>query len=345
MKLITINYLKQRFPNKIRNIEASDEARFYEYLHLSMVERSAFANNWPYIIQATRGEGYIYEENNEIIYFYLREKSAKKLQLVIVNHFCHSFHLITCLSEAAKELGIYILLKNIDKANLSWWQQYGFQETSMPWSQFSLRDDNSFPESIIPVEQIINFHVKGNVNQTTMRLIKRIQKSRNINVIPYNSTHESSLKQLLHDYSFYLQAKGTESQEQVLQSHAFMFDSRIENKIVLTHIENEKIVGISYLTLVKENLFFIAMVNLNQSNLMRFLLWQAVDYVYCYIPEAKNLQWLALQGCENGGQKNWKACFYPKKIIDRTHITNQDHFINLAARDAICMNNLYQKNI
>lgn len=303
-------------------IKENSEELFYKYVKISPIDRSAFSYNWPYIIQATRAQGFYYQNKQSIIYFYLR-KNAKDFHpytLVIVNHLGHDSEESVCeLAEAAQKLHITSIVKNIDQDKLLLWNNLGFKETVKPWSPYSFRDDNTFPEFVYDIKNFINLKF----SHKTKKIIKSISKEDKCTFIPFNDLIEKSVLDLLEKNSDYLENKGVDFKKEIILSHQFIFDDSIRNKIVFAILEEEKLIALSFLTQVEENLFFNAIINENRSNLMRFLLWKSVVH-YCEgLDEEKRPLYLALQGSENAGQNNWKTFFHPIRAIHRTHITNQ----------------------
>ncbi|MBB5406076.1 hypothetical protein QF000_000637 [Paraburkholderia atlantica] len=320
---VLIDDLKAR--KNIRLITAEEEEIFYKYIggSINENEKFAFANHWPYIIQATRDRGYVYFSDDKQTRIYWHFRTVKDaIQVVIVNHFgIQSEKMVKTLADSARRRDIITIIKNVNSFEIKKWRNYGFDETIQPWSKYSFRDDNSYPENIYDISRILNFGENRNVNVTTKKIIRKFLRERSIVALPYSDGHQDAARQLLIEYAEYQENQGTDAKEEIIQAHDFIFSKKIKNKIVLTHIEDGIVLAISFLTQVGDVLFFNAIVNKNQSNLMRFLLWQAVEVSYTNHCLTKPI-YLALQGSENRGQLGWKTHFYPAFQICKTHLTN-----------------------
>lgn len=111
-------------------INETSEKLFYDYVKSSPIDRSAFSYNWPYIVQATRKNGFCYQSKQSIVYFYLR-KNPNDFQppsLIIVNHLGYDSEASVCeIAEAAKKLNLACIVKNIDQSKLFFLEQSGLQ--------------------------------------------------------------------------------------------------------------------------------------------------------------------------------------------------------------------------
>ncbi len=317
----TINSICSLLSGNLCTINENSEKLFYEYVKFSSIDRSAFSYNWPYIVQATRRNGFCYQNKQSIVYFYLRKNvnDFQSYTLIIVNHLgCDSETSVCEIAEAAKKLNIVCIVKNIDRNKVLLWNNLGFKETVEPWSDYSFRDDNTFPEFVYDIKTLINLEF----SHRTKTIINKFAKEKNYVFIPYNNSFKNSGLKLLEKNSEYLQNKGVDFKKEIILAHQFVFDDSIRNKIVFAILEDNRLVAISFLTQVEENLFFNAIINENESNLMRFLLWKSVVHYCGNLEENKRPLYLALQGSENEGQNRWKTFFHPVRAIYRTHITN-----------------------
>lgn len=309
-------------PGDLFSIDENSEELFYEYIKRSSIDRSAFSYNWPYIVQATRNRGFYYQNKNSIVYFYLR-KNLNNFQLytlVIVNQLGYEPEISVCeLAAAAMKLNISSIVKNIDVDKISLWDNLGFKETTEPWSHYTFRDDNTYPEFVYDIKKFVN----REFSSRTKRIINKINKETEYIIIPYNISLKNLGLNLLEKNAEYLENKGVDFKNEIILAHQFVFDDSIKNKLVFAIFEDNRFIAISFLTHVEENLFFNAIINENKSNLMRFLLWKTVVHYYESIEEDKRPLYLALQGSENKGQHKWKIFFHPVRTIYRTHITNQ----------------------
>ena len=314
--------IRSNLSGSLKSLDSTSEMQFYKYLNISEVDRCAFSYNWPYTIQATRARGYYYQSNQSIIYFYLRKNSNQSypFTLVIVNFLGHDPQtLVYQISEAAKKLNLETIIKNVDRDKIEAWKNFGFRETLEPWSQYSFRDDNTYPEFVYDINKFINLEFSSR----TRTLIRKISRETNYTFVPYSSSFRDSGLRLLGRNSEYLENKGVDFKDEVMNAHDFVFDENIRNKIVLAILDDDKLIGLSYLTHFGETLFFNAIINENKSNLMRFLLWKSVVFYCDNLEETQKPCYLALQGSENEGQCKWKVYFNPVRTIQRTHLTNR----------------------
>lgn len=317
-----INALNAMLPENICVIDENSEDVFYKFLKFSdNINRSAFSCNWPYIVQATRKFGFHYQSNQSIIYFYIRKNSnkSKPLTLIIVNQLGHHPEISVCeLAEAAKKLNIPTIVKNVDLEKVPSWRRFGFEETIEPWSRYSFRDDNTFPEFVYDIRKFTNLEF----SRRTKTIINSLEKKNKFDFVRYNDSFKDSGMQLLKNNAEYLENKGVDFKKEVILAHEFVFDESIKNKTIFAILEKEKLIGISYMTHVENTLFFNAIINENKPNLMRFLLWKSVTCYFHDLTKKNELRYLALQGSENEGQNKWKSFFHPVSTIHRTHITN-----------------------
>lgn len=322
-----INSISSILPGSLCAIDENSEKSFYEYVKLSSIDRSAFSYNWPYIVQATRRHGFYYQNKKSIVYFYFRKNliDFQFYTLIIVNHLGSGSEALVCeMTEAAKKLNISSIIKNIDRDKLLLWNNLGFTETIEPWSHYSLRDDNTFPEFVYDINKFVNLEFSSR----TKTIINKFSKEKKYVFTPFDNSFKNDGLKLLEKNSEYLENKGVDFKKQVILAHQFVFDDSIRNKMVFAILENDRLIAVSFLTQVEENLFFNAIINENQSNLMRFLLWKSVVH-YCEgLDENKRPLYLALQGSENEGQSKWKTFFHPIRAIYRTHITNKHQLMS-----------------
>ena len=317
-----INSISSALPGNLGAINENSERIFYEYIELSHIDRSAFSYNWPYIVQATRSNGFYYQTKQSIVYFYLRKNTndSQPYSLIVVNHLGYNSEIsVVEISEAAKKLNIASIIKNIDKDKILLWSNLGFSETTEPWSPYSFRDDNTFSEFVYDIKKFINIEF----SRRTKEIIRKLSKESNYVFVPYTDLFKNDGLKLLEKNSEYLENKGVDFKNEVMRAHQFVFDDNIKNKTILAILEDNRLIGLAFLTQVGDNLFFNAIINENKSNLMRFLLWKSVVHYCECLEEEKRPLYLALQGSENEGQTKWKVFFSPLRTIHRTHLTNK----------------------
>lgn len=318
-----ITSLQNLLSGNLHKIDENSEKLFYDYLKISSVDFSAFSYNWPYIIQATRNNGFYYAHKESLIFFYFRGNlnDNKQYSLIIITHLgFNSEQSVYELTEGAKSLNIHSIMKNVDRDKISLWNTFGYTETIDPWSNYSFRDDNTFPELVYDLKKFIN----REFSNSTKRIISKIAKDKKYTFTQYTESLEKSALELLENNSIYLENKGVDFKTEVERAHEFIFNKNISNKTVFSVFEEKKLIAVCYLTQVDENLFFNAIINENKSNLMRFLLWKSVTHYCENLDSEKKPRFLALQGSENEGQYRWKLFFHPFRLIYRTHMTNHN---------------------
>jgi hypothetical protein len=294
------------------------EEEFYSQLQADpSVKKSAFENNWPYILQATRNGLFVDKGEDFIIYHTKRYPNDESSDNVIVN-FLGAGKREAVLAFVKRELekGIKTIIKNIDKIELDWWLDHGFQETTEPWSKYSFRDDNSFPQYNI-TRASIEGHKFG---RHVRRRVRWFDRKRKIVTELYDDKNDQKALDLLSKFATYSENKFNDFAEEVKRGHLFFFDTSIQHKLRLQHVEGEELLGFSFLTPAGNSVFYNAMICKNETNLMRYLLHKGYEFAAAYYPQAEVF---GLQGSEKPGQDLFKQRFYPSEIIEKTHIIYQ----------------------
>ncbi len=291
------------------------EESFYKYLSQTKdIKRSSFENNWPYILQATRNGFFVVEKNDSILYYTKRVKGDSLSVNVIVNYLGpNNKELVISFANSELDKGIHTIVKNIDIENIGWWQSFGFVETSIPWSPYSLRDDNSFSQYNVARQTVESVGFGNDVNDQ----IRRFDKTRKILTEEYDPVFDSDARKLLHNFSEYSESKGNDYSREVENGHLFFFDESIKHKIRLQHIEKGELIGFSFLTPVGDVCFYNAVICKKERNLMKYLVFQAMDFVCRNYPE---IQMFGMQGSENAGQDYLKRRLRPSEVINKTHL-------------------------
>ncbi len=315
MKVIQ-KYLLRRSCREIEKFANNDQDLFYKYVDNSDVNITAFENNWSYILQATRGEGMKIEKNKSVIYFWLR----KGKELVVVNRLGKNWEsVIDILNKECKKLGIVVVVKNVDERDAETLKGIGFSVKDYPWSSYSFMDDNTFPQIVADVEGIIKLKPKA-LRESHRLYIKRFIKTRNIKVVPYDDNSKKAARSLLIQNSKYLEGKNVESKKEVYDAHVFFFNNDLKDVCRLAFEESGKQIAFQLFTVRKGVIYWNALVNKDESNLMLYLLWSGIKYVVENSQEPiKNL---SLQGCETEGQYKWKQGFYPLESIKKVHMVS-----------------------
>jgi len=300
---------------KISEFTYKEEKEFYKFLKNSPdVNAYAFENNWPYILQATRNGQYKFYFKSSVVYFTLRyEKCSKKNFVVIVNFLGKNRkQAVLEFCKILKDNKIDVLIKNIDKKELPFWKKQGFIESKEPWSKYSFRDDNTFPLHIISSDIIET----RNFNSDYRRLFKKFDKE-SIITGPYNPSYNSVAKNLLKESATFLFNKGVDEKEEVVRAHSFFFNQDNGNPVKLQHVKNNKLVGFSSMTLVKDVAFGNVLVCIKRKDLMKYLAYSCMKYI---AENYSKVKYFSIQGSENKGQDFFKYRYNPTFSIEKIHI-------------------------
>lgn len=317
---MTENPLKEkidliRFKYKdVSEFADNEQDIFYSYVDKDVSNIAAFENNWSYVIQATRGNGLKIEKNNSVIYFWLRKEN----ELVVVHRVGKgNEELLKELSVVCKELNVNIVVKNVDECDVERLGVIGFKLKDYPWSKYSPMDDNTFPQIVADVQGIVQ--IRPSALRESHRLnIKRFLRKRNISIQPYTAEMEPVARQLLKDNSEYLENKHVENKKEVYDAHTFFFNEDLNNVFKFTYIEKDIQIAFGLFTVRKGVVYWNALMNKDESNLMLYLLWMGMKYI---VENSKDeVTRLALQGCETEGQYKWKQGFYPIKELKKVHM-------------------------
>lgn len=206
-----------------------------------------------------------------------------------------------------------MILKNIEKDNLKWWLKNNFKETIDPWSQYSFRDDNSFPQYNLTAAVIKEFKFGRHLRH----IVRSFNRQRKIATEFYDSKHNEAAQKLLKEFALYAEAKGTDSALEIERGHQFFFDFSIKKAVRLQHIQNGHLLGFSFLTPVGETIFYNLVICQNESNLMKYLMCQSFNFILQLYPQVETF---GIQGSENAGQDYFKKRFKPSEIIEKTHL-------------------------
>lgn len=305
--------LKSQY-KEISDIDSSDQDTFYSFIDKGDTNIASFENNWSYIVQATRGLGMKIMKYDTIIYFWLRNES----ELVIVNKLGSEYtKILSELNKVCATLKINITIKNIDTTEIENLKKIGFIIKDYPWSEYSFMDDNTFPQIVADIKGIVE--LKSSALRESHRLnIKRFLRKRNIEIQPYEQEMESVARQLLIDNSKYLEEKHVENKKEVYDAHVFFFEKDLKNVCRFVYKEQGDQIAFALFTVRKGVVYWNALMNKDESNLMLYLLWMGMKYIVEHID--RNATKLALQGCETEGQYKWKQGFYPLEVLEKIHM-------------------------
>lgn len=306
-------------------IHSADEQDFYSILAQVTPHNTCFEYHWPYIIQATRGRGYVYKADKSRIYFYVRN-FADLNELIVVKMIGNCMLGLACLQKYASAPKYKLIIKNVPQEDLDYWKALGYCQKQSPWSNYSLSDDNSYPECIYTLEALALMHCKLKPGQVRMcrasyaQEIRKYLRFRRICVAPYDPTlHKNTVYRLLIENAEFLQNKGIDSRENVIDAHKFVFIDTLLHTVRLVHLENDTIVGFNYLTVINNTIFGNALIHKNESHLMSYCMWQGFYHLYCTFDKS-TLYFVTLQGSETAGQYYWKQGFAPIKEISKIHV-------------------------
>lgn len=309
----------------LTEIHQNDWVDFYEALETSTVDRSCFENHWQYIIQATRNKGFVLRSNLSRLYYSIRKSPSKRDTLVVANQFGdESKNLAIHLANYAYSNKMNFLIKNINVSCLAEWEKLGFQESQEHWNKYSKKDDNSFPEGIYNLKNLSLAHMtvsrreQRTCNKTTAKTIRKFLRERDITINLYSPDEELQVKHLLDNCARFIEQKGVDTYQNVIDAHTFIFDYTLPYALSYSFYENNELIGFLYATHIKNHIFTNVLLCRNESDLMRFLLWKGLHTIYQTLNNP--LLSVTLQGSENSGQAAWKNSFYPLRHIDKTHI-------------------------
>ena len=307
---------------RLSRLEVNDEPGFYSCLSRSGVDLQAFENNFPYILQAARNNPHKYEKGGSVVYLGTKTgegpDAAPHQPIVIPNAIGREHEgLVEEIARAAGRQGISTILKNVDRQKVDRWASRGFRETSVPWSRYSFRDDNSYPQYILDVHSFILLKPDPRARQT-YRSIRKIKREMPISIEPYSKRFVDDALRLLDEYASFSQEKGKDFAFEIDQAHRFMFEEEVESKIRLVHLLDGSLVGMTYFSRSDDTIYWNGCLNKNISNIMRLLLWQGASHVIEH--HGSRARWLALQGSESKGQDRWKRSFGPARKIEKTHM-------------------------
>ncbi|MDP1723024.1 MAG: hypothetical protein Q8L37_07580 [Candidatus Gottesmanbacteria bacterium] len=292
----------------------SEENIFYELLDNTKDNiKYAFENNWPYILQATRNGYMTYGDTETKVYYTKRFPNVERSPIVIVNALGR--YPRECISKLAlnnHKNNINTIVKNVPSNNLQWWLENNFTETTTPWSHYSIKDDNTFPQYIVLNETILLKGFKEDVKYQ----INRFQK-RPISTIQYSENYNKEAMRLLDDFSIYSQNKGNDYANEVKNGHLFFFDNLIQKRIRFAHIENDRLIGFSFLTPVNNIIFYNAVICQYERNIMKYLVYQSLKL----LAERNIYKYFCMQGSENEGQDYLKKRLGASIVIQKTHLT------------------------
>lgn len=291
----------------------TEEEQFYRLL-AQRQPPTAFEHNWPYIVQATRNGLDMYRAHGAHVYCTRRTTSNHSMMVIV--HALGARHLdaLRELAERERVFGRRILVKNIAREDVDVWRSAGFEETTEPWSRYSYRDDNTFPQYITARDTVLYAAYRKDLAKTIRRF-----SVRTITTEPFDTRKDVDARRLLDAFALYAARKGFETTDEVVRAHEFFFDSSIKQKIRLQHIENGRLIGWSFLTPVRDTLFHNAVICDNESNLMKHLVHEGLVWVFRHHP---HIQHFVDQGSENAGQDWTKQRINPLRAIHKTHMVS-----------------------
>ncbi len=298
----------------IRKFSGNEEDTFYAHVDGSGVNVSSFEYNWAYILQATRKHGLVLEGKHSVIYFWIRNRH----QLVVVNRLGpHTEELLRRLLEIGARWKLQVVIKNVLPAEVLSLARVGFRLRAEPWSAYSMRDDNTYPQTVADMQANIELKRHG-IKSTSRTIIRKFLRTRNIEAVPYEKKYETEARKLLHINSQYLEEKGVENSKEVHDAHVFFFDETIKEKVRLAYVEDGRLIGVGFFTARRDVVYWNALINRNEPKLMLFLIWKSLWFIEQKHPGV--FRRVTLQGSEVLGQHRWKQGFYPTETIEKVHV-------------------------
>lgn len=304
----------------ISNIETKDEYSFYKLLKISPhINFKAFENNFAYILQSCRPfyKKFKFDEEN-FVYFTFRDVEAQP-RLIITNSVGKNRRkAVVALAKLALRYDIHTLIKNVSEQDGKYFQKKGFEQSNLKWSNFSIFDDNTFPQYCVGRESIYNL---SSINRDYRRIIKKIDNTRAIKTSMLKTDNFTNALKILEDNALFLSEKGIDEADEIIAAHKFFFIKDIKRKILLRHSEGKNVIAYSFLTPVKESkcAFYNAIFNIKESNLMKYILYSGMKFVF---DNYRSIDEISIQGSENSGQDFMKKRYNPSTIIFKTHLCN-----------------------
>ncbi|MFZ2193427.1 MAG: hypothetical protein WAV31_04255 [Candidatus Moraniibacteriota bacterium] len=289
----------------------NNESEFYKLLKASPgINLGAFENNWTYIVQSTRDNLFIERSLDSIVYYTYKDNDSA----IIVNSLGPKRKLVVLnlCKKLQKEIKC-IIIKNVDLMELDWWIENGFSKKNTPWSKYSSMDDNSFAQYNIHKNTVETRDFKEDIK----RQIRYFEKNRNITTVPYENIYNSEVMKMLIDFSKYSENKGNDYASEVVNAHKFFFDDSITTKIMLQHMENNKLIGVSFLTPVEDVCFYNMVICGHERNIMKYLVYKSMEFVISKYP---TIRLFGMQGSENKGQDYLKKRLNPFESINKIHL-------------------------
>lgn len=318
-------------PLDLGRSDDAERGRFLNYLHQEMLrpgfDRYAFENHFAYIVQATRRQPHVYEKEESILY--LGEKTGDGaghhlLPLVIVNGYGPKR--LALALEVAQAAGRCLktptIVKNVPIGEIEEWRAIGFSETKTPWSKYSFRDDNSFPQYVIDAESFA-YLIPGKTSKNTRGAIRRSGRRYSITTRWYEPSMKEAAYNVLLEFAMHFGKKGKEYPEEVIAAHEYIFDQSICGIERLAYFQGEELVGMScfshqaYPDEIGDSLFGDVMINKSCGGLEMYITWQGINHIW---ESGTRPKYLLLQGSESEGQDAWKRRFKPIRAIERTHV-------------------------
>jgi len=304
----------EKFGGDLSQMDNSDEFFFYETLNQTPKLNIGFENNWAYIMQSTRNGFWKYKNHNSVIYITTHDVDNDG-PIVIPNMLGLDYiSVLKEIIEACDAFYVKIIIKNIDERTFYNLKTLGFSETNEMWSEYSFRDDNSFPQMIYNLDDEINMSHWSNGHKG---IIHKHGKNPTFFTALYNDENYIKAIDLLAEYSNYSFEKGKDFKEEIFKGHLFFFDESISQKIRLQHKRGEDLIGIHYFIKHNNLLYWNALVNINESNIMRVMFWDSLVFLKKHYPE---LEFIVCQGSESYGQYLFKKNLKPDSNIVKIHM-------------------------
>ena len=276
---------------------------------------SYYEDSWGYIIQSTRYGGFKwYDKKNGSLIFFGR-KSDSETTIVVPCFFAEPKYLSKVIETVQKTLQTQrTILKNINPDQIKKFLPYGFRpyNNNEAWGIEARYDDQTFPQSIVHLKDVIESEGKGYHN-----LRKILRKKTNANIREYT---DDDLKGVLRVFA----SRDTNILSYPHSKHGVFYVSHVMyptsevDKYVILDKNTEEIIGFTATSEInRKNAAFVALL------FKPVLRIESVWGIYQTMIKTykKGYENLNFGGSESEGTDTFvKRNFQPFKQIAKTHL-------------------------
>lgn len=291
------------------------ESEFYTALARTPdVPFRAFENNWPYILQATRNGLAVHRYNGSIVYATRKFPYAAYSPIVIVHSLGHARreHVLE-IAKKEHAQGKQVIMKNVPVHECHWWHAHGFRVSTRPWDEFSLFDDNTFPQYISRAQTIR----ESDYSKKYRKVLRRFESRHAITTSLYRHSSDKAVIALLNTYARYLTSKNVGVQKEIIRALDFFFDPSIKNKIRFQFTENGKVIGSTFFTIVNNVAYSNAIISRVESDITKCVIHRSMHWISQKFPQ---VEYFCRQGSETAGQDWMKSRLNPFEANHRVHL-------------------------